>query len=371
MQIWYEYKGNFHRMSIKVFESKNVIQALRLSFAKKHKEPVAAYFEAVGYEVKKCAFCTHDARVSAEFSLIAGSRNKQILKVESVGYEKDLLFCKTNIACPGKRLNPNSVDFVSKTRSLTPKEALVFIHERNNTVFYSNNHESQEVYIKSQTRDSDFFNTLDEYATYRGKLKNCHSLATYQDRYGFVLGAEMHAAIQAKKDSMSFQYQLKKFAGDKEAAGIAYAKRLKQALNFGGGASHAANNFFEHLLFTLEQEHNSVQPAVYAGKDGYEFCLRRTNGRFFYYDLLLPALGIIIEYNCLRWHVEPSIMSTEQWQTYQHIFTKETADEVYAKELEKESLAKQNGYKLVKVWYEHTEEQNTKKAIDFIEQHGT
>ena len=51
-----------------------------------------------------------------------------------------------------KRLNPNSVEFVSIINGVSSASALQMIHDRNSTPFYQHNHKTYEDYKKSQSR---------------------------------------------------------------------------------------------------------------------------------------------------------------------------------------------------------------------------
>jgi hypothetical protein len=110
----------------------------------------------LGYKINHCGFCggtvpvrlvpiiTHDA--------VVGQYN---IKIDSIvyGYSvtvKAPYYCG-NSACAGRSLNHNSIDFVTKAYNLSTEQALQFIHDRNRSPFYQNNHDSKESHIKSQS----------------------------------------------------------------------------------------------------------------------------------------------------------------------------------------------------------------------------
>jgi len=68
-----------------------------------------------------------------------------------------LYLCFSKHQCLGKKLNKNSVEFISKAYGLSESEALKKIHTRNSSPFYKINHQSIEDYKLSQSRSPDWF----------------------------------------------------------------------------------------------------------------------------------------------------------------------------------------------------------------------
>ena len=112
-------------------------------------------FELMEITPKICAFCgkrnnlwTLDLTVSCD----------RVITINNIKYRpnKHHNFCyeisrKTSIdRCPGKLLNPNSREFIAKTRGVSNEEALKIIHSRNKSPFYAGNHSSQEEYAEFQ-----------------------------------------------------------------------------------------------------------------------------------------------------------------------------------------------------------------------------
>lgn len=84
-----------------------------------------------------------------------------ILYLDDIEYHSDANICArkdTYITknCKYKVLNPNSAEFVEKSRNFNSREsAIEYIHTRNKTPFYANNHDNLLDYSKWQRRDAE------------------------------------------------------------------------------------------------------------------------------------------------------------------------------------------------------------------------
>lgn len=105
-----------------------------------------------GAQVNTCAFCGR--LVTPEFSLGKDDLG-QLAFIET--HQGHYPFMCSNKDCASRKLNPNSVERVSKGLGLSEAEALHLIHARNKSPFYRENHSSDEEYTKAQTRGLDFF----------------------------------------------------------------------------------------------------------------------------------------------------------------------------------------------------------------------
>lgn len=96
--------------------------------------------------------------------------------------------------CPGKKLNPNSAEFVSRAYGIPHDEALKKIYTRNPTPFYEINHSSRHEYVKSQrSQQSLITQEMIAHQTYK------RSLAGMIERYGEVDGTVLYRNIQESK----------------------------------------------------------------------------------------------------------------------------------------------------------------------------
>lgn len=110
----------------------------------------------------KCGFCGEYNKTFV-FLFDIDNKNKEI-SIIGIKYPEiqtslvnALYYCYHNRSCPGKKLNGNSVDFISTTRNISKEEAKEFIHSRNSSPFYKENHSSEDEYKKSQKRDKNWY----------------------------------------------------------------------------------------------------------------------------------------------------------------------------------------------------------------------
>lgn len=117
---------------------------------------VISLVEQLGYVINRCGFCGRMVPFRLVPIIVYNDKTSQYdIKIESLvyGYSvavKAPFYCGHSL-CIGKSLNHNSVDFVSKAYKLSADQALTFIHNRNRTPFYQNNHPDDEQYKSSQS----------------------------------------------------------------------------------------------------------------------------------------------------------------------------------------------------------------------------
>jgi hypothetical protein len=117
-------------------------QALKLHLTKKNiVHPLLSAAKHV------CVFC---GTINTTWFFKTKIEGKNII-IESIDFKKPIDYCfSKNKNCYGKQLNPNSIEFVSKTRRLSEEDAMRFIHARNKSPFYAENHSSHEQYKNYQ-----------------------------------------------------------------------------------------------------------------------------------------------------------------------------------------------------------------------------
>jgi len=81
----------------------------------------------------------------------------------------------------------------------------------------------------------------------------------------------------------------------------------------------------------------------------------RKNKRCRFYDFYLPDFNILLEVDGCYWHCKPSKYSAE----YIHPYMKTTAEEIWKRDKYKNFVAKDNGYKIVRVWEDEIDEKWT------------
>jgi hypothetical protein len=81
-----------------------------------------------------------------------------------------------------------------------------------------------------------------------------------------------------------------------------------------------------------------------------EYRIRDKNNKWFCYDYTVKELNIIVEYHGEHCHPNKEI-SVESWEKWRHLYTKESADTAYEKDLYKQKLAEEKGYRYFIIWY--------------------
>jgi len=171
------------------------------------------YLEKLDLPVQKCAICksAYNPYFTLEFNISPEGEVKisNILNGhKSYNYQKyNKNYCySSNPNCPGIKMNPNSVEFISLTLNLTKDEALKYIHDTNNSPFYLKNHSTKEEYSNFQSRSKNSF--IKRYGKKKGTSKyndfcNNQKYATnknfYLDKFGLLEGTRLWDEICKKK----------------------------------------------------------------------------------------------------------------------------------------------------------------------------
>ena len=334
----------------------NILRSVKISLKRNHNISFDEYLDIMGFNLEKCNICKNEkARYDVDF-IISGDE----FSVKNISYKKYYCYSK-NKKCPGKKMNPNSVEFISKSMKISKQKALEYIHQNNSTPFYLSNHGSVEDYKKSQTRDINFFGSRDNYEEWKDKLKRGHKIETYIKKYGKGEGERIWKEIQSKKESCSLKFYLKKFNGDEKKALEEYSERLKKVIP--NSSSKEAEKFFKELTkeviinFGIKEE-----DILTFYKDNKEL-----NIVYYFYDYCITSHKIIIEYNGKLWHPDKKYYTKEEWDSWKHPFNEGlTADMVYKKDKQKLAIALSRGYKLIKVWSDVGVDDNIKFVIEKI-----
>jgi very-short-patch-repair endonuclease len=332
----------------------NILRSIRISLKRNYNKSFESYLKDIGFDLKMCNICKEEyAKYDLDFEI-----KNNIFTVKNVFYPENKIYCYSkNKKCPGKKMNPNSVEFISKSMNLTEKEALDYIHKNNKSPFYLSNHDSIEEYKKYQTRDLSFFNNENEYNKWKEKLKRGHKIETYIEKYGKVEGTKIWKNIQKKKNSCSLEFYLKKYKTEKEAL-LEYSKRLEKVIP--NSSSKEADSFFKKLTKILYSKFNINKDDITTNyKDNKEFRLV-----YYFYDYCIHSHKIIIEYNGKLWHPNKEYYTKEEWNKWKHPFNENlNADDVYKKDKQKLAIALSKGYKVITVWSDKEEKYNIDLVI--------
>lgn len=145
----------------------SVSRRIKSSYKRLNKRDlVKDFFTSEHLKLPICNFCKKEFIPLGFFSEIILEDN--YLYLSSFTRNDNLSFCRQK-ECPGKKLNPNSKEFVSKSRGISEEEAINLIHSRNKSPFYKENHISEEEYRRSQSRNEEYF--IQRYGEEEGKRR--------------------------------------------------------------------------------------------------------------------------------------------------------------------------------------------------------
>jgi len=359
------------------------------------------YLIKLGYTFKKCNFCGNNAT-----AIIKINRNEY--NIDILNLEFRLNYCNNyNKTCHGAKLNPNSVAFVSKVYDLSESDALSYIKTRNKSPFYKENHKSDEDYKKSQARNIEYYiniygdvNGIKKYNSICEKLKYSHSEQYYIDTLGEIHGKEHWANLSSLKDSMSYEFCLKKCNNDVDAAQKMYNDRLHSVniglsrmierygiidgtiahekicdnaklkmkkyfskcknnidnIKFCNSVSKSSISFFDKITEILINEKilDTINESQYGIKNEKPIYNELTQTCYFY-DYFIKRYNIIIEYNGVKWHPK-SIDDINFKHPYNKI---NDAEYYYNKDLHKLNTAKKYGYNTIVIWEDDNDKINT------------
>jgi len=378
MILYYKNKNNKNENDYIKFKSSNfsndknydtmkLTKGLKTSISRKLKISLDEYIlKNYNFEIKKCGFCGFYAWYDLKFKFEKYKKTYLVI-IEDLIYSKNF-YCKgKNKNCEGKKYNPNSVIFVSKTINIDEKKALELIHNRNKSPFYLENYKSYDEYKNYQSLKSRL--NEEEYESFIKNLKNSKTIEYYLEKYGSEEGEKIWNEICKKKDSMSMNYFLKKNNGDYKKSIIEYKNRIKSVMpvchGFGGFYSKESFVFFTNLIKIIKINDNDI----IFGED--EFFLEYfdetiNKKRKFFYDFIDLKNKIIIEYNGKRWHPNKYKMTTEEYNNWYHPFDKTLKKEdLENKDILKEKVATDNNYNYIVIWDCDKNDHNLKLILDY------
>lgn len=205
MKYYIENFNYFINISNKNINEKVITYSLNRSFSRKLHMSMIDICNKLNFKLRKCPFCDIDVR--PDLYDIELKDNK--INIVGCVYTKKFTPC-SNKKCRSKILNPNSVEFVSIAYNMSREEALNYIHTRNKSPFYIENHSSLEEYKKYQIRDRYWYKEHGKDMNESIKLGNYHkSLEFYKIKYGDSKGEELYKNINSSK-SITLSNMIKK-----------------------------------------------------------------------------------------------------------------------------------------------------------------
>jgi hypothetical protein len=159
--------NDFHVFNMNENQKDDVkkVQNAILTSLKRAKKDIWIILENLNIIVEKCRIC------KKEYPPIQLKFNIENDIVNIIGFEyKNKIYCYgKNKECYGRKLNANSWEFLSLVFNLNKEEALEYLHKRNKSPFYKENHKDLKEYSKSQSRGMKFFIKL--YGKEEGLIK--------------------------------------------------------------------------------------------------------------------------------------------------------------------------------------------------------
>jgi hypothetical protein len=373
--LYYKYKNEYLQFKSSYFENINnynknkIIQSLKISLTRKNKISIQEYCnKEFNFKIEKCGFCNNYSQIDIDFEFIS-YKNSYLLIVIDISYPNNYFYCKKT-GCPGKKLNPNSIEFVSKSKKINKKNAIKIIHERNNSPFYKENYSSIEEYKNYQSLNKRL--NENEYNNYIKNLKYSKTIEYYYDKYGKEEGKKIWDDIQTKKDSMSFNFFLKKYNYNYKKAIIEYKNRIKTIIP----TCHCKKNKYSKISFKIFNELINIlklnKNECFYGENEYMLKYKDDNYKYnyrnFYYDFTDINNKIIIEYNGLIWHPHKNKMTNEQYINWKHPFNKNINPiDIEKKDEFKKKIAIENGFDLITIWDVDSYDYNIKKVKDYYD----
>jgi hypothetical protein len=189
---YYYVTNTGYLIEINELSENRIRQALKLHLSKRKLD----IFNLLSIDNKMhCVFCDMHNSTWYPTYIIEGKH----ITITGIEYHKPINYCfiSNNKICDGKQLNPNSAEFVSKTQNMSISDALKYIHDRNSSPFYKENHNSSDDYSEYQRTRLDG-KSIKEIEQIRKGVKYNNTLDAYIEKYP-VDGYDRWMNIQAKK----------------------------------------------------------------------------------------------------------------------------------------------------------------------------
>lgn len=226
-KIKYDYNNKIYEFGC--INSK-IQPAFYISLKRKLGISINDYLAYKNIDSEKCRICkVGNPPLDINFEIV-----DNFIKIKDFSYKKKVYCYGKNCECDGIKMNPNSFEFLSKINNISIEDAKILLKENNKSPFYKENHKSDDLYKKSQSRSIEYY--IGKYGIELGNVKyNEHvakiSIANseegYIDKYGEELGRKMFNDVSYKKDSMSLDSFIKKNSGDYDKAIFEYEERKK------------------------------------------------------------------------------------------------------------------------------------------------
>jgi hypothetical protein len=213
---------------------KKIESSLKVSIRRKLGISIGEYLKDLGHDVERCRVCNlHYPPLNIKVEL-----DQDVVRIKDFSYKK-LIYCYgDNKTCPGIQMNPNSFEFISIINKISLDDARVLLKSNNKSPFYKENHKSDDLYKEFQSRSIESYKNKygedlgqKKYLEHISKISTSNSREGYIKKYGEELGDKLFKEVSSKKDSMSFDFFVKKNKGDFKLAFNEYEYRLSKVNN--------------------------------------------------------------------------------------------------------------------------------------------
>lgn len=280
--------------------------------------------------ISECPFCGNDSKYDVIYKI---DHTERIVMISGIQYSMaggmQNYHCKGGRKnCIGSLLNPNSIEYISKSFKISESEANTYLITRNKSPFYKQNHETPDDYKKYQSKNLDWY--LEKYGTDEGnrrfvdfknkvskgnskniliekygidsynemiKKKSVCNISFFIEKYGEIDGKEKFEAYKKSLGRTKDQY-IEKFGVDSwnnRRKNIEYRKSLEyfiQLLGYHEGLI-AFNNLRKSFSF------NSEKYILKYGEKAWIDRWSNINKKFYskeasvFFEMLLSELGEI------------------------------------------------------------------------------
>lgn len=226
-KIKYDYNNKTYEFGC----SNNKIQpAFYISLKRKLGISINDYLTYKNIYNEKCRICkVGNPPLDINFEIV-----DNFIKIKDFSFKKKVYCYGENCECDGIKMNSNSFEFLSKINNISIEDAKILLKEKNKSPFYKENHKSDDLYKKSQSRSIEYYIGKygielgnEKYNKHVAKIAISNSEKGYIDKYGEELGRKMFNDISYRKDSMSLNFFIKKNNGDYNKAIFEYEERKK------------------------------------------------------------------------------------------------------------------------------------------------
>jgi len=226
-KIKYDYNNKTYEF---VCTNNKIQPAFYISLKRKLGISINDYLTYKKIDNEKCRICNiGNPPLDINFEIV-----DDFIEVKSFSFKKKVYCYGENCECDGIKMNSNSFEFLSKINNISMDDAKILLKKNNKSPFYKENHKSDDLYKKSQSRSIEYY--IDKYGIelgnekyneHVGKISIANSEQGYISKYGEELGKKIFNDISYKKDSMSLYSFIKKNSGDYDKAIFEYEERKK------------------------------------------------------------------------------------------------------------------------------------------------